>query len=171
MYVQEGDPLKTEFTYKKLCVYSYMFKLQSLSKYSPFDTISFLRCFFHCSKQFLNSSILMPISASATFCFTNSTSTKSFPLMTFSSRETNKNNLLGGSIRWIRRVGHGSHAIFSQKLLNTQCGVGRCAHKSPIMKWANTVKETSKKFTEPECSFSQQCQLVHWYRWSLRTLT
>ena len=42
-------------------------------------------------------------------------------------------------------MGHGVHAVFAQKLLNTQRGVGRCAHKSPIMKWANALKESSKK--------------------------
>ena len=43
---KRGDPPKTEFIYNKLCIYSYMFKLQSLSKYSPFDAIHLLRCFF-----------------------------------------------------------------------------------------------------------------------------
>ena len=60
-------PKKPEFIYKRLYTYSYMFKLQSPSKYSPFDAIYLLRCFFHCSKQFLNSLILTPFSASAIF--------------------------------------------------------------------------------------------------------
>ena len=60
---------------------------------------------------------------------------------------------------------------FWSRLLNTQRGVSRCAQKSPIMKWANVLKESSKKFTEAECSLSQQRQLVHWYRWVPRTLT
>ena len=34
-----------EFIYKKI-VYPFMFKLQSPSKYSPFDAIHLLRCFF-----------------------------------------------------------------------------------------------------------------------------
>ena len=38
-----------------------------------------------------------------------------------------------GEVRWIGRVEHGAHAGFGQKLLNTQCSVGRCASKSPIM--------------------------------------
>ena len=33
----------------------------------------------------------------------------------------------------------GAQAVFGQKLLNTQCGAGRCAHKSPIIKWANVL--------------------------------
>ena len=37
-------------------------------------------------------------------------------------------------------MGHGGHAVFGQKLLNTQqYGVGRCTHKSPIMKWPNAL--------------------------------
>ena len=44
-------------------------------------------------------------------------------------------------------VGHGGHAVFGQKLLNIQSGVGRYACKSPIMKWANLLKESSKKIS------------------------
>ena len=36
-------------------------------------------------------------------------------------------------------MGYRGHSVFGQKLLNTQHGVGRCACKSPIMKWANTL--------------------------------
>ena len=45
--------------------------------------------------------------------------------------------------------------FFCQKLLNTQHGVGRCANKSP-MKWANALKESSKKFTEAKGSLSRK---------------
>ena len=66
--LQEGRQKKTpEFVYKKLCIYPYMFKLQSPSKYSALDATHLLRCVFHCSKQFLNSSILMLFGASAIF--------------------------------------------------------------------------------------------------------
>ena len=52
--------------------------------------------------------------------------------------------------------------FFGQKLLTTQRGVGRCAYKSNVMKWANTLQESSKKkFTEAEHSLSQQHQLAH----------
>ena len=152
-----------------------MFKLQSPSNYSPFDATHLsrhilVRHFFHCSKQFLNLLILMCFSAFDVFCFTSSTSTKRFPLRTFFIRETKKS-----CSRWEplnREGGHRGHAGFGPKLLSTQHGVGRCAHKSPIMRWANAFKESSKKkFTEAECSLSQQCQLEHWYRWVSRTLT
>ena len=51
-------------------------------------------------------------------------------------------------------------AIFGQKLPNTRCDVGRCAHKSPVTKWTNTLS-LQNKFTEAERSLSQQHQLVH----------
>ena len=95
-------------------------------------------------KTVLNSLILMPFSASAFFFyFTSSTSAKRFPLRTFFIQGTQKS--CSGWNLWIRRMGHGGHAIFGQKLLITQCDVGKCAHKSPIIKWANTLKESSNK--------------------------
>ena len=87
-----GDP-KMQFIYKKLCIYSYTFKLQSPSKYSSFDAIHPWSSFLHCSKQFLNMLILMLFSDSAVFCFTSSTSAKCFHLRTFFIRETKKSPL------------------------------------------------------------------------------
>ena len=66
-----------------------------------------------------------------------------------------------GCDRVNRESGTRGHAIFGQKLLNTQHSVGRCTYKSPIMKWAKMLKESSKKFTEAKCNLSQQHQLVH----------
>ena len=65
--------------------YSYVFKLQLPSKYSPFDAIHPSRHFFHHSKQFLNSLILIGKfkTAAAVFCFTSSTLAKGFPSRTF----------------------------------------------------------------------------------------
>ena len=40
-----GPPKTPEFIYKKLCIYSYTFKLQSPSKYSPFDAIDLVTFF------------------------------------------------------------------------------------------------------------------------------
>ena len=79
----EGAPKKHNLFIKELYTYSYMFKLQSPSKYSAFDTIHLPRHFFHCSEQFLNSWILMLFSVSVGFCFTSSTLAKHFPLKTF----------------------------------------------------------------------------------------
>ena len=39
----------------------------------------------------------------------------------------------------------GTMTFFGQKVLNTQCRVGRCLHKAPIMKWANAMKDSKKK--------------------------
>ena len=73
---------------------------------------------------------------------------------------------------WIERVGHRWVLLISLKNCWTfKGGVGRCARKSPIMEWANVLKESSKKFTEAECSLSQQRQLAHWCRWVSSTLT
>ena len=49
-----------------MCIYSYIFKLQSALKYSPFDEIHLLRPFFPLLKTVLNSLILMPFSDSVT---------------------------------------------------------------------------------------------------------
>ena len=64
------------------------------------------------------------------FFFTSSTLAKHFPLRTFFIQGYKKKSL--GEIWWIERVGHRGHAIFGQKLLNTQYCVGRCICKSPI---------------------------------------
>ena len=63
---------------------------------------------------------------------------KTFPFQYFFSAGEIKKLL-----RVKSRVGLGGDAVFCQKL-NTQHGVGRCAHKSPVMKWANALKETKK---------------------------
>ena len=166
--IYEGGPQNTGI-YKKLCIYSYMFKLQSPSKYSPFDAMHLLRHFCHCSQQLLNLLILMLFSASAIFCFTSSTLTKCFHLRTFFIQGNKQSHW--GEIGWIWRVKDGGHAFFGKKLQNTEHGIGRCLVNHPIMKWANTLKASSKKFSEAEHGLSQQCQLVHWYRCVPRTLT
>ena len=163
----KGWTSKTQNLFIKNCVFILTCAtLQSCSKYSPFDTIHLLRHFFHHSKQFLNSLILMPFNASAIFCFTSSTFARHFPLKTFFTWG-NKTSCSGRDwVKW-----HRGNTIFGQKLLNTQHGVGRCTGKSSIMKWANMLKESYKKITDAKSSFSQQRQLVRWYRWVPRTLT
>ena len=42
-------------------------------------------------------------------------------------------------------MGHGGHAGFGQKLLNTQHCVGRCAGKSPIIEIGKYVERVFKK--------------------------
>ena len=76
-----GTPKKQIF---KNCV----FILTCLNLSHLQSTLHLVQCtywniFFHCSKQVLNSFILMPFSASAIFWFTSSTLAKWFPLRTF----------------------------------------------------------------------------------------
>ena len=125
-----------------------MFKLQSPSKYSPFDAIHLLRHFF-----LLLKTVFEFVNFNAFYCFCQFLFhlvhiSKGFPLMTlFSKTKQNKTKATWGNIRQIERVGHGRYVVFGQKLLNTHHGVGRsmCPHKSPIMKWANMLKESSEK--------------------------
>ena len=73
-----------------------MFKLQSPSKYSPFDAMHLSRRFFSTApKQLLDLLILMPFSASAVFCFTSSHVSKLFPFEDFFSSGETKQKSLG----------------------------------------------------------------------------
>ena len=130
---------------KKRCIYSYLFKFQSPSKYFPFDELHPPRCFYPCSKQFLNSSILTPFSVLSFFVspLLHLHIGKMFPFEDFFFIRDKK--VARGETGWIGRLGQGGHAIFYQKLPSTQSGVGRWAHESPIRKWAHEVKESSKK--------------------------
>ena len=126
-----------------MCIYSYMFKFPSLSKYFPFDTIHISKCFFHCSEQFLNSLVLMSFGASAIFHFTSSWPAKCFPLRTFFI-QGNKKSCSGQD--WERREdeAQGSCLFWSKTAEHAAwCGQGTC--KSPVMKWANALKESSKR--------------------------
>ena len=160
----KGVPPKTQNLFIKTCVFiltclnfSHLQSTLHLMQYTYGDI------FFHCSKQFLNLLILMSYKCFCWFFFHlfHIGKTFSFEDSFHPGKQTNKQNGTRGR-DWVNREGRErGHAVFGQKLLNTQCGVGRCAHKSPIMKWAVTLKESSKQFTEAECSLSQQCQLVH----------
>ena len=151
-----------------MCIYSYMLKLHSPSKYAPFDAIHLLRL-FSSSQKFLSSSILMSLHASARFCFTSSTLAKHF-FEDFFHPRTQKESIWGWD-QVHREGGAQGHAMFGQKLLNTQPGVGRCACESSIVKWANALKESSKKIPWSWTQPLTQCQLVHWCRWVLRIVT
>ena len=72
--------------------------------------------FFHCSKQFLNLSILMPSSASAVFCFPSYKWTKSFPLRTFFPvGRQKKNSHSGWDCDW---RGQGTGVIYAVLVKN-----------------------------------------------------
>ena len=123
-YTYEGDK-QLEFIIK--IVYLFIFTCLNFS-HSALDAIHLLRYFFHCSKQLLNSSVLMPFSALAIIYFTSSTSAKYFPLRTFFIWGNKKR---GGKIGRTGRVGHGGHAVFGQKLLNTQRGLAGVLEDRP----------------------------------------
>ena len=165
-----GDPKTPKFIYKKLCIYSHMFKLQSPSKYSPSDAMHLSRHCFHCSEQFLNSSFWMSYAVSAIFVSPLPYG-QNISLWGLFQLEERKRKVTLGEIEWIERVGHVGLAVFGQKLMNTQHSVTRCACKSPIMRCANVLKESSEKCTKGERSLSQWLQLTHWCRWVPRTLT
>ena len=79
--IMGSDP-KMEFNCKEVCIYSYMFKLPSPSKYSPLMQYTYQEV-VSTAQKFLNLSILIHFCVSAVFCFTSSTSAKYFPLKTF----------------------------------------------------------------------------------------
>ena len=146
-----------------------MCKLQSPSKYSPSHAVHVLRCFLQCSSQFWTYWFWCLLVLLLFFVSPLPHQQHNSLWGLFSLRETSKGHL-GGNL-WIRRKGYGGHAVLGPKLLNTQCNVGRCARKSPILKWANSLKESSNKFTEANRILSQQCLLVHCYRLVPRILT
>ena len=117
----EGRPPKMEFINKIFCTYSYMFKLQSLSKYSPFDAIHLWRHFFPLLKNRFWTHQFWCILVFLLFFVSALPHQQNIPLWgPFSSGETNKGHLglrSGEEGGW--RVEHGGHAIFGQKLLNT----------------------------------------------------
>ena len=128
-----------------------MFKLQSPSTHSLFNAITYWDIFFYCSNWFLNLSIMILL-VSLLFLFHLFHVGKMFPSEDTFPPEKQTKKVSQGGIGWIGRVGQGGSAEFGQKLLNTQWSVGRCTRWSTIMKWANVLKESSKKFTEAKCS-------------------
>ena len=154
VWYRRGNPKKAGIYFLKIVYLFLMFKLQSPSKYSPFDTRHLSRHFFHCSKQFLNLLILMAFSASAIFCFTSSTLAKHFPLrMFFFWGNKPKKKVAQGKIRWMEGWGGEVMPFFGQKLLNTSmvCEGVLVNHPS----WnRQTHWKSSKKFTEANHSLS-----------------
>ena len=144
-------------------MYSYMFKLQSLSKFSLSDTIHLSRFFFPLhyivfwACQFWCLLVLLSF-----FCFTTSTSAKHFPLRAFfhPGRQT---KVAGGEIRWLGRVGH-RVMTFWIKNCSAQCGQVCLLINHPSWNGQTHWKGLQKKFTEAKCSLSQHHQLVHWPR-------
>ena len=143
MHTCRGDLKKLEFIYKKLCIYSYMFKLQSPWRYSPFGAVHLSRHFFPLLKSFWTYQFWWLL-VLLLFFVSLLPYHKMFPFEDFFHLGKQK-KVTQGKIWWIGRLGRGEHAIFCQKLLNTQRGMSRCTSKSSIMKGANVLKESSEK--------------------------
>ena len=94
-----------------------------------------------------NSSILKPFRASAFFLFYFFHIGKNIFLWGQFLSGGNQKKVTRVEIGRIGRAGLQGHAVVGQTLLNTQRCVGRCAHKSPIMKRANALKESSEKYS------------------------
>ena len=152
---------------KKLCIYSYILKLQSPSKSSPFDAMHLLRHFFFTAQNSFWTHWFWWLLVLLLFVSLLPRQNVSIWGL-FACVETKK--VIQDKIGWMRRVGHRGPAILGQKLLNTQRAVGQCTRKSPIINWADVLKESSIKFTETTGNLSQY-QLVHCYRWVPRTVT
>ena len=145
--IYKGGHKKTlEFIYKKLCAYSYMFKLQSPSMYSPFDATHLWDVFSTAQNSFWTHQFWCLL-VLLTFFVSPLPLGKTFPFKDFFHLGKHKKDkkVTWVKIQWIGRVGHGGRAIFGQKLLNTQHGVGRWARKSPLQNWENTLTECSRQ--------------------------
>ena len=118
-----------------------MFKLQSPSKYSPFDAIHQLKSFFHCSEQFLNLSILMPFSAFAVLFHLFHIS-KMFPFEDFFHPGKHTQKSCSGQ-NWVNREGR-VMLVLVKNYWPLSTGVDTCAQKLPIMKWANMLRVFKK---------------------------
>ena len=74
----------------------------------------------------------------------------------------NKKNVSGGEIRWREGV-TGIMPFLVKNYWTPQWGTDKCTHKSPIMKWANRLKEASKKIhwsrTQPLTSAATLIQM------------
>ena len=127
-----------------MCIYFYMFKLQSPSKYSIGDGIHLSRYFFPLLKtvsELIDFWCLLVLLLLVYFCFFPHRQ-QCFPLEIFffwGNKQKGNKKVTWGWDRVNRKSGAWGSCHFSEKLLNTQWGVGRCPRKSPILKWANVL--------------------------------
>ena len=134
-----APPQNRNLFIKKLCIYSNIFKLQSPSKYSPFDVTHLLKRFP--TVQVLNVSMLRPFSAS-TSLFHFFHVGKTFPFEDFFHPGKQNKSRLGQD--WVNREGRARGSChFLSKTSQHSGRCGRSTHKPPTMKLANTLKESS----------------------------
>ena len=144
-----------------------MFKLQSPSKFSPFDAVHLWGHFFQCSKQFLNSLILIPFSASTVFVppLLHPQNVSLWGL--FSSEGTKKCHR---EWDWVDRE-NGAQGLCHKNCWTLSIVWAGALINHPSWNGQTCSKSLQKIVTEAKRSLSQQCQLVHWYSWVPRTLT
>ena len=97
----------------KIVYYPYMFKLQSPSKYSPFDAIHLLRLFPTAQNSFWTCWFWCLLVLRLFFVSPLPHQQKYFPVRTFFIWG-NKKQVTWGVIGWIGRVRHRGHAVFGQ---------------------------------------------------------
>ena len=147
----KGDPKNPKFIFL-LCFYSYTFKLQSPSKYSPFDVIHLSRLFFHCSNQFWTHQFWCLL-VLLTFFVSPRPHRQNVSLQGLFSSGKTKKNCWGWD--WMHR---GRVVLVKNCWTLTTVWAGVFVNH-PL--WMHThIESLQKQFTEAECSLSQQRQLV-----------
>ena len=137
---------------------NYVFILTCLNFSHLESTLHLMQCnitietFFSTAQNSLNLSILMPFSASGIFCFTSSTSAKSFPLRTFFIGETkkcpwggNQVNREGGAwgfMTFLVKNWWTLHVVWAGALLNHPSWNGQ-------MHWKSLKKNFHWSWTQP----------------------
>ena len=157
-----------------MCIYSHMFKLQSLQstpyliQYTDQDVIptaqgSLWTNWFWCILVLLLFYV-SPLSHQK----------RNISLSgLFSAQETKKETVAGGEIWWIGRMGHGDHPFWVKNCWTHSIVWAGVLVNHPSQNrqrhW-NSVRWHSKNVTEAAPRLPQQCQLVHWHRRVPRTL-
>ena len=151
------DHPKVEFIYKNLRTYFYMFKLQSPSKYSPFDATHLSRFFSTAQNRSWTYQFWCLLVLLLFFCFTSSTSAKHFPLRTFFIWGNKKITWpFLGKIGWIKKGGAQGSCSFWSKTADHSVQCGQVCLKITCHEMGKHIQRVfKKKFTEAECSLSQ----------------
>ena len=146
IFTYEEGPKTTRNLFIKHCIFvltclnfSHLQSSLHLMQHTYWDTLStaqksFWTCRFWCLLVLL-----------MFFCFTSSTLAKHFPLRTIFIQGNKQTKSHSGQAQVNREGGAQGSYHFWWELLNTQRSAGRCAHKSPIMKWTNVMEESLKK--------------------------
>ena len=143
-----------DFICKKLCVYSYMFKLQSASKFSTFDAMHLWRCFIPAQESFwihrfwcllvLLLAFVLPLPHSSTS-----------PLRTFFI-QGNKKKGRPRQEQITREGGAWGSCCFGSKTAEHSAqGWAGALLNHPSWNGQTHWKNLQKKFTEAGCSLSQ----------------